>query len=188
MKPRRASQRDNLLPTRIETPQEGPCCSCLHVSASLQRPAPSNPNAPTTCLHEPQHHKKGLVTAAFMLARACNVLPPQNSTLHEGPRYSCLHVGATLRALPHRPDVETSCMCATSRLSRRNVRKRRRHGSSNNALHEASWCVWRARRRVVVRVGEEDRAQTPSAWQLWRGPSCRVVVHVKVPGRHVALD
>ena len=61
------------------------------------------------------------------------------------------------------------------------MRKRRRHGSSNNALHEASWCVWRARRRVVVRVGEEDRAQTPSAWQLERGHSCGVVVHVAVP-------
>ena len=150
-------------------------------------------------LRQPRRCTRGLVRAALHwrdLPTSCplkpqrlNVLLPHTTTLQEGPRDGCLHVSAPLRALLNaHHNVSTSCLCATSRLSRRNVRKRRRHGSSNNALHEASWCVWRARRRVVVRVGEEDRAQTPSAWQLWRGPSCRVVVHVKVPGRHVALD
>ena len=59
-----------------------------------------------------------------------------HATPQEGPCYSCPRVGASLQ----RPalsilNATTSCMIATSRLSRRIARKRRRHGSSNKAPH-----------------------------------------------------
>ena len=104
------------------------------------------------------------------------------TTPQEGPCESCVHVGASLQPpAPSNLNASTSCLCATSRLSRRIVRKRRRKGSSGEALDDALWFMWRGRCSVVVRVGERivskrrrqgssNEAILVASWLMWRCP------------------
>ena len=93
-----------------------------------------------------------------------------HATLREGPRQRCVHVGASLQPpAPSNLNTTTSCIIATSRLSRRIVGKRRRQGSPNEALLVALWLMSRcpeATSRLIEfgvtfareEVGEHGRA------------------------------
>ena len=105
---------------------------------------------------------KGLVTAAFMLARPCALFPTAPTLRRHACAQPLVSQGGTCAnavgmAALTMPYMKRRGACGEHVVAlwcvwgRRIVRKRRRHGSSGEAPHEAAGFMKTGRRGVVVR-------------------------------------
>ena len=108
----------------------------------------------TSCSLTPQRDKTGLAKAALHwrdLPTSCpgkpqrdNVLPRQTSRPQKGPCYSCVASARACNVPPSQTSTRQRRAWSQPLVSsRRIVSKRRRQGSSNEAILVALWFMWR---------------------------------------------